>query len=252
MYIYFPVECALNSTYLSANNLYRDKTKNANPEQSGFFEENGRVKMIRLQGYPSEGFIMPLESIYTWITDTKEETPKVGTEFDSVDGLVLCTKYIPKVSRTSGASHTETSKGKRNKKRLNKVIDEQFRFHYDTTLIKKCPNVLHPDDLISITAKVHGTSGISAYVLCKKSNPWHTRFMEWTYNYLALPIFDFFERKNRKFTLNTTEYDYLWSSRSVVKNPYYNEHLSGGFYNCDVWGEAHKIIQPFLQKGMTA
>lgn len=32
---------------------------NQNPEQSGFFEESGRVKCIKLRGIASEGFIMP-------------------------------------------------------------------------------------------------------------------------------------------------------------------------------------------------
>ena len=50
----------------------------------------------------------------------------------------------------------KNKKGKNNKKKISKIIDEQFRFHYNTLLIKKCPNVIQPDDLIHISAKVHG------------------------------------------------------------------------------------------------
>lgn len=84
-------------------------------------------------------------------------------------------------------------------KDLDKIIENQFRFHYDTVLIKKCPHVLHPNDLISITSKVHGTSGISAYVLCKQELNWKQKIARW----LTGEEFD--------------KYDYLYSSRSVIK-----------------------------------
>lgn len=59
IYVYFPVECVINPKFLKYHNLYRKKELNQNPEQSGFFEESGRVKCIKLRGIASEGFIMP-------------------------------------------------------------------------------------------------------------------------------------------------------------------------------------------------
>ena len=59
-------------------------------------------------------------------------------------------KYVPKVALTPGQPK-EGGKIRKKLKKVKKVIDTQFRFHYDTTLIKKCPNVIHPDDIISIT-----------------------------------------------------------------------------------------------------
>lgn len=140
-----------------------------------------------------------------------------GTEFDSVDGEILCRKYVPKTTYTPGQPK-EGGKVRKKLNRVKKVIDTQFRFHYDTTLIKKCPSVIHPNDIISITAKVHGTSGISAYVLCERPKKWYEK------------VFEFLTRKE----IDDTRYDYLWSSRSVVKNPYYNETTGGGFYGVDV------------------
>lgn len=53
---------------MAANNLFRHNEFNANKEASpGFFEDNGRVKPIKLQGVPSEGFIMPIDSLYKWL-----------------------------------------------------------------------------------------------------------------------------------------------------------------------------------------
>lgn len=239
-YIYFPIECAIDDKFLSANNLFRDKTKNLDKEQAGFFEDNCRVKIIKLQGYPSEGFITPITSLYTWLTyigKSQEVINKLtpGIEFDSVDGIIVCRKYVPRVTYTPGQPK-EGGKVTKKQKGINKVIDTQFRFHYDTTLIKKCPNVIHPDDIISITAKVHGTSGISAYVLCERPKKWYEK------------VFEFLTRKET----DSTQYDYLWSSRSVVKNPYYNKTTNDGFYKVDVWKYADDIVRPHLQKGMTA
>lgn len=239
-YVYFPIECAIDDRFLSANNLFRDKVKNFDKEQAGFFEDNCRVKIIKLQGYPSEGFIAPITYLYNWLTligKKNEVVHKVapGTEFDSVDGEILCRKYVPKTTYTPSQPR-EGGKVRKKLNRVKKVIDTQFRFHYDTTLIKKCPSVIHPNDIISITAKVHGTSGISAYVLCERPKKWYEK------------VFEFLTRKE----IDDTRYDYLWSSRSVVKNPYYNEITSGGFYGVDVWKYADDVVRPHLQKGMTA
>lgn len=237
-YIYFPIECAIDDRFLSANNLFRDKNKNFDKERAGFFEDNCRVKIIKLQGYPSEGFITPITYLYNWLTligKKSEIVHKVapGTEFDSVDGEIICRKYVPKVAYTLGQPR-EGGKIKRNLKKVKKVIDTQFRFHYDTTLIKKCPSAVHPNDLISITSKVHGTSGISAYVLCKQELNWKQKIARW----LTREEFD--------------KYDYLYSSRSVIKNQYYNRNVQGGFYGVDVWKYADDIVRPCLSKGMTA
>lgn len=47
-YIYFPIECAIDDKFLSANNLFRDKEKNADKGQAGFFEDNCRVKHLTM------------------------------------------------------------------------------------------------------------------------------------------------------------------------------------------------------------
>lgn len=255
-YVYFPIECAIDDKFLSANNLYRDKEKNVDKEKCGFFEDNGRVKIIRLQGYPSEGFVMPITSLYEWL-DLIGKNDKVitklipGTEFDSVDGLILCKKYIPSKVCTSPQPR-EGGKVTKKIRKASKVLDNQFRFHYDTTLIKKCPNVIQPDSLISITAKVHGTSGISAYVLCAREPSKTARFQAWVDNYIVNPVCRVFGGKNLHTECMTEIYDYLWSSRSVVKNPYYNESTNGGYYGIDVWRYADEIVRPHLQKGLTA
>ena len=238
LYIYFPTACQLNSDFVRFANLYRHKELNNDPEQSGMFEDNCRVKAIRLRGELSEGFILPaviLENYILSVTNINYDCEE-GTEFDTCEHngktFWINKKFIPKYERTAGQPGSSRKKDKE-PKGIDRIIDGQFRFHYDTTLIKKCPNVIKPNDVISITAKVHGTSGISAYVLCKQPLNWKQKIAKWLTG----------EEFNK--------YDYLYSSRTVIKNKHYNSKVTEGFYGCDVWAEADKIVKPFLQKGMT-
>lgn len=240
LYVYFPTACCINPKFLSYANLYRHGELNVDQTKTGMFEDNGRVKAIRLRGELSEGFIIPIVVLENWVMSTVNVELKVeeGTEFDSIehDGKTFWVnkKYIPKNTRTSGAPGSGNSGKGKQPKGLDRIIENQFRFHYDTVLIKKCPHVLHPSDLISITSKVHGTSGISAYVLCKQELNWKQKIARW----LTGEEFD--------------KYDYLYSSRSVIKNQYYNKSVQGGFYRVDVWKYADDIVRPCLSKGMTA
>lgn len=160
LYIYFPNGCTINPSLLSYASLYRDSTKNGDVTKKGFFEANGRCKTINLKEEYSEGFLLPAEVFSNWIVDSVNKEIKLiaGTEFDTVsngkNSFWVNKKYIvPSSGSTNPNSKTTKQKSL---KRLNKVIDEQFNFHYSTTLIKKCPFVLNPDQLISITEKVHG------------------------------------------------------------------------------------------------
>lgn len=249
IYIYFPVGSEISNTYLSANNLFRNKDYNADKEKSGFFEDNGRVKMIKLQGEYSEGFIMPISSLDAWL-GKPFGTAKVGEEFDTVDGKRLSSKFIVKGPKIN-AVNPNGKQRKRKVKEIDRVIEDQFRFHYDTTLIKKCPYVIKPDSLISITEKVHGTSGISSNVLCKKLIPWHSRFGAFMFNAWD-KIVSLFSKNNYNFELNEEEYADLWASRTVIKNGKINKDVTPGYYGVDVWKYAHDVIKPFLTKGLTA
>lgn len=235
-YIYFPVNSEINPNLLSYCNLYRHTEKNANTEKAGFFNDNGRVTAIKLRGFPSEGFLLPYEQLENFIADTlnlKLSNIENNTDFDvAVEGnkeLWICKKYIVVHHISQGQSNSN----KRQKKvaRFNKVIDTQFHFHYDTVRIQNDKWAIIPNDLISITEKIHGTSGISAYILCKKKPSLINKIKSW-------------------FGSPNIEYDYLYSSRSVIKNA--TEITNpGGYYGCDIWAEADKIIRPRLQKGMT-
>lgn len=257
IYVYFPTSCCLNPNFLSFANLYRHSSMNSNPDESGMFEDNGRVKAIKLKGCVSEGFILPVVILENFILSTtnKEVEYSINDEFDCVkEGdkeFWINKKYIPKNTISHNNRANENKKGKNNKKKISKIIDEQFRFHYDTLLIKKCPNIIQPDDLIHLSSKVHGTSSISAYVLCQpKPSKW-VDLAIWLANHTVYALANLFSKNTKYSSTHSPRYDYVYASRTVIKNKYYNTDVSEGYYDYDVWAEADKILRPHMDKGMT-
>lgn len=239
--LYFPLECQLSKEYLSNNNLYRKADLNLDNTQKGYFEENGRVRCQPFRGHKSEGLFMPLNSlefifddpVLDSFTSNEVNIPlNIGDYFDELNGIPICSKYITKTSRTPGQPGTG-KKGRGKLAKESKLIDNQFRFHDDTSMLYKNLHRINPDDLISITYKMHGTSGISSKVLCKRKLKWYEKALKW----IGVNIVD-------------TEYDYIYSSRKVIKNPDLNPD-SQHYYDSDIWGIAHKEIKEYLQDGMT-
>ena len=241
--LYFPLECALSKEYLSNNNLYNKSELNADNTKKGYFDENGRVRCQRFRGHKSEGLFMPIGSLSfifpdifnpsskgLWY-DGKEDNLTIGSEFDELNGISICKKYVVKTNRTPGQPGSR--KNKSAKKHESKLVENQFRFHEDTTMLYKNIHKIHPEDLIHISYKMHGTSGISSYVLCKKKLNWVEKIL-----------------KKLGVNITDTEYDYIYSSRKVIKNEELNPEPNH-FYSEDIWKIADAELRPYLQKGMT-
>lgn len=241
LYVYFPVLSQINNDFLSYANLYRHKELNKDPEQSGMFGDNGRVKAIKLRGEISEGFILPItvfENYIVSVTNQELKYVEEGTEFDAIEHegkeFWVSKKYIAERQYSQSLSSSQTKPRHKILKRLDRIREDQFRFHYTTSLIKKCPYVINPNSLIQMSYKIHGTSGISAYVLCHQPLTWKQKIAKW----LTKESFD--------------KYDYIYSSRTVIKNKFYNPQVGSGYYSEDIWAEADKIVRPCLTKGQTA
>ena len=251
-YVYFPAMSELNPHLLSFGNLYRDNTKNANPGKKGFFENNGRVKVIRLGGTPSEGFLMPLQQLKDWIKSEVSvdlNDVQINIEFDSCEhngkSFWISKKYIPETRIPSDRGEKSNPRNKK-LKRFNKLIEGQFNFHYDTVLLRKEPDAIKPNDLIHISSKWHGTSMIASYVCCNLPKTKKER--------LISKVAKFFGAKEDKLkkTDSYPEYDYVYSSRSVIKNKNINlDAADSHFYNEDVWLYGFEHVKPYLWKGMT-
>lgn len=149
-FVYFPVGSQINGAYLSHHNLFRKAAMNRDQAVTGFFDDNRKVKPIKLKGYPSEGFIMPYDSLSKWVGEDVGD-PVDGFDFDLVGDHILVQRYFVPVIRVSG-----TGKGRDGSKKVSRLMEGQFRFHYDTNSLERMPWVIKPYNLIHISTKFHG------------------------------------------------------------------------------------------------
>ena len=268
--LHFPVECCISEKFLSANNLYEraEFERNSNAEDvkvlienaeketdpgkkteilnevkgmCGFFNSKGRVRILKLRGEYSQGFVCGIDALLNvWpeLNDPQYHfSPEnfIGERFDTVMGDKICWKYVPEVKnvQTSG-SQSIWKKRMRTLKRFDRLVPGTFAFHYDTTMLGEHFKEIDPESIVTMTVKVHGTSGIFANI------PVNRNLTVW--------------EKVKKFLgmyVPLTEYGDVYSSRSIIKNEYINKNVKDGFYDSDIWGCVNKIVFPLLNKDMT-
>ncbi len=232
--LFFPVETRLSDEFLHENNLYRDKQKNKDTNEKGYFEDNGRIRCVKFRGNKSEGLFLPLGSLLFCSETPNLASIETGATFDEVNGLKICEKYIPRFSQTQSEGGKKGKKGKKNKyKKVPRIVDGQFRLHEDTAQLGKNIFKIIPGTILSITNKLHGTSFVVGKVLCKKK----LSFLERILRFFGFNIVD-------------THYDVIYSSRKVVKNDDLNK-VQHHFYGEDLWGDIAAQLTPYLMDGMT-
>ena len=190
--LYFPVETAICEQYLSANNLFEmsEFERNSNAEEvkeilikmenlnegdveghnalvaeakskCGFFNKHGRVRILKLRGQYSQGFVADVSTIVNMdstLADVDWES-MVGCQFNEVNGIEFCKKYVPYVKERREHTRGDQSLWKRRMRKLkkfNRLVEGQFEFHYDTRMLSEHIGQLSPNDEVSITLKVHG------------------------------------------------------------------------------------------------
>lgn len=271
--IYFPVETAICDEFLSANNLYelhyasrnknrdavlalKEKAENAKKDGDlkeynklyseaksmvGFFSDKARVRIIKLRGVYSEGFITSIDSMVQYDASLAEINWEefVGTRFDCVNGHPFCWKYIPPMKPIEVVPCGRQSFFRKRMKRLRTsdlLIPGQFEFHYDTEDLAPKIDLLKPDDIVTITVKCDGTSVILSNVQRKRE--------------LSL-----WEKIKKKIGLKVKDeiiYDNIWSSRNVIKNDFFHKNgQQQHYYGVDIWGCAEKVFGPYIPQGTT-
>lgn len=196
--VYFPVETAICEKYLSANNLYEigQFEKNSNAEDikkiliesealpdddtegklqclskaksmCGFFNKYGRVRILKLKGKYSEGFIAHTDTLVKFDESLKNVNWEdyVGTSFDTINGEKFCEKFVPVLGnrrRINGPSgQSRWRKTMKKLRAFKSIIPGEFCFHYETVKLQSEMDKLSPDDNVTITLKFDGTSAIS-------------------------------------------------------------------------------------------
>lgn len=267
--LYVSNECQISGWFLGANNMYRHHTLNANMAEVeerikadpnflktdeakamvGYFEDNGRVRMIKLRGCPSFGVLFKPESLERAVPPIAgciDFEAAVGTDFDCIECdtaitwggdkvLPFVRAYVPK--RTEPRQHGQ--KGVSRWDRLNRMVPGQFKLHYDTAPLKKHLMDFKPQTEITVSVKMHGTSFICGNLLTNIPLRFF-RIRRWLNEHLHTHI-----KEARQ------EYGMIVSSRKVIKNEWSNCEHPEGYYGQDIWTEYGNMLYPYIDKGIT-
>lgn len=224
LYLFFPSECKISTQFLTANNLYRHNDYNLDKSKKGFFEDNGRVKAIKFRGVISSGFIIPLQDSLKFklkdISAREIDSLKPGDEFNEIDGVEICRKYIKKFEKKSGMSNPKT-------RVIDEIVDSKFApEHPDTSHLLKNTHKLNPEDIIAVTVKVHGTSARYYNTKVKRRLSWLEKTL----------------KKLFKIAIVDEEFQYVTASRRVIKSVGFEELPNKNHYftSGDLWSEVGK------------
>lgn len=200
--IYFPVDGQLSERFCAVNDLVRRKDENGKQVGGYLDPEKRNIKALKLRGEKSDGLYMPITCLADFC---KISDLKIGDTIDTVNGELICQKYIPKVTRIPGAPGSKTAK----KAKAN--IAPTFYEHVDTAQLAYNLNAFKPGDIVQLTLKMHGTSGRTGYLpLVHTKQTWFDKL---------------FHRHGKDYK----EYGYITGTRRVVLDG----KRSGGFYESD-------------------
>lgn len=206
----FVSEAQIGERYAHENDLNR-KAEFNKTDETGFLEQNRRVRAIKLRKHTSNALLMPLSSLA--YTGLDVSMLRVGDTFDTVGGETIVQKYeLPKKQQP----------GQPKAKHRTSVEEKHFPQHIDTEhLFRNWSRFTEPVQAV-VTQKLHGTSARYGRVPVPRSKSW-------------------LERKiiNRWFKTPDTEFGHVAGSRRVIKGQPGNQH----FYSTDVWSEYGKRLE---------
>lgn len=217
--ILFSAETQLSTEYCYENNLFRHAHLNKDTTQTGYLEDNRRVKAVKFRGNRSDALFMPIESLA--YTKAKIEELSVGDEFDFLNGKPICEKYV--VFRRIGVQREQPKQYKR--------VEEKFMpEHFKNDNFLKVIDTLNPNAECIVTQKLHGTSIRIGNTIVKRK----PTFIDRMAKLLGAKIVE-------------TEYDYIFGSRKVIKDAN-NPNKTEGFYDFDIWTQEGKKLEGILPK----
>lgn len=216
--IVFTAETQLSEAFCFENNLYRDTLLNKDQSKKWYMENNRRVKAMKFRWNKSSALFMPLESLYM---KEPEEVLFEWDSFNSIYGVEVCRKYV---IISEELKRQNKLRGKT--KVFSKIDNKTFPEHLDTENYFRNKQNYKDNDRVTITQKLHGSSGRFWYVKVRKQ-------------------LSFIERLLQKLwvKIENTKYDYVYGSRRVIKNG-----IVVGFYKDDIRKEISERYQLNMPK----
>lgn len=255
--IIFPAECKLSDDFCRNNNLYRKSELNKDESQTGYLENNCRIKALKLRKNISTALYIPLSGL-DYLVDTSKF--KEGDSFTHINGQEICKKYkiqyqIKKSNKTRGL-----------KKKYKRIDNTLFPEYIDTDNYFRNKEKYQDDDYIVCTLKLHGSSGRFANQKVRKFS-----YIQKFIDNLDEKIIQGLDRRSKIKSLNKLkrfikdvyvsnisnklipmipfkekyEYECLAGSRRVIKdNSGNNDH----YYNTDIWNHHLEEIKHLIPK----
>jgi hypothetical protein len=229
--LFFPEGGVLSDEFCRNNNLYPVRDEEGNRIGGGFFDpKKPRVRAQNFRGEKSQGFWIPL----SFLDYVGNHGLQEGDTFTSVKGKEICSKYINPA--TLKAIANKDKKGK--KVKLSVKETPMFPMHLDTKQLKYFIDKIPTGAKVYVTAKLHGSSGRTAYA----PNP----YKELTWKEKLNHVWNILRGKGES---SSSRYKILTGSRRVIKD---FKKSKQGFYNKDAFRfESSEKVAPFLQKGET-
>ncbi len=245
--IFFDVDGCLSKEYCEANELYEKFVEVDGVKQrvgTGYLDPNGRVRALNLRSYKSNGLVMPLSSLD--FLDFDRSVLQAGFAFTEIGGVEICKKYETPATKQAKATN------KKDKLRLK--YNTVFHEHVETQNFRRNVQAIPVGATITITEKLHGTSGRLAYCYTEQeqynpiifkvfrhlnvSTPWRPVNLAW--NWLRQTI-------EEKTKTTTKGYAYQHGTRRVILK---KNSGNTGYYGSDDfrWQIADRLL-PMLRKG---
>lgn len=212
--VLFTANTQLDSNFCYHNNLFRNSELNIDKNQSGYLDDNARIRALKLRKHTSTALFLPI-SCFSYLGEVEF---KEGDSFDFIGDKEICRKYYIKPPR----EHNNQPK-----KIKEYLIDPKIFPEYGSTdSYFKNKGLLIDSNWITATIKLHGTSAR----FCNHKTPRKLSRVE---------------RLLKWFGFKIQEYEYkVWAgSRTVVKG-----NNDGGYYDHDVWNENLLKIHHLIPK----
>lgn len=221
--ILFPSDTQLSHEYCMANKLYA-KHPETGESMGGYLGKQRRITAQKFRGEKSEALWMPISSL--GYTGAKLEKLKEGDLLNELNGQEICCKYV------SARQKSDMSYSQKVKQR----IAEHFKPVGETGKLRQNLGKLRPGDVITVTEKLHGTSGRTGRALVRNQmTKWKVFWNKWM---KRLPKY------------KTEDWKYISGSRRVVFNP--DAEIEDKFYATGFRQEIHNHIKELgLHKGET-
>lgn len=231
--VLFPDDGQLSEAFAKANDLVGYTDENGE-RKGGYFDASRRVRAQKFRGEKSEAFVIGLHSLaFTGFSLDKLE---VGMKFTELNGVPIANKYVTEATlRAAAANKPKTPK-------LNESLKRMFPEHLETDQLRHA----RADELmglVTLTAKLHGTSGRSARLKVSEERPlkWYEElyfaFADAFFDY-DTHLFNWFLSEPKKEQLRRRPVEETWKSvygtRRVIKG--------------EVRGEVNEVDKDFREK----